>query len=261
MGVMNVTPDSFSGDGLTGKPAQVYEHAMRMIDAGSDILDIGAESSRPGAKPVTEEEERSRLLPALERIADVPVPISIDTRRPSVFREAMDFGATLINDIDGLVHPDFLAILRNYPEILAVLMHKKGSPETMQENPVYADVVGEVRATLKGRIAALGQAGIARERLILDPGLGFGKTSRHNFSLLRHLDAFTDLGPLLIGPSRKRFLSGPDHDLLPEERDIPTAAVMAWATLNRGSLFRTHRPDLAFLVRRTLRAILDADDA
>lgn len=260
MGVINMTPDSFSRDGLHGKSEQVLDCARRMLDAGADILDIGAESSRPGSKPVEPEEERSRLLPALEKIAGLRVPISIDTRRPDIFREAMDYGAVLINDIGGLEDPGFISILRENEEIMGVVMHKKGLPETMQRDPVYHDVVSEVRDYLEKRVRILGEAGVSPDRLILDPGIGFGKTAEHNFTLLRHMDTFAQMGPLLIGPSRKRFLDGPRHDLSPSERDIPTAAVMAWATLNNASLFRTHRPDIAVLVRHTIRSIAGAQN-
>jgi len=256
MGVINVTPDSFSRDGLQGKPELLRDYAQRMVDDGADILDIGAESSRPGSKPVSEDEERGRLLPALDRLAGLPVPLSIDTRRPGIFREAMAFGAVLINDIDGLENPGFVRILQENKEILAVVMHKKGSPETMQVAPVYIDVVSEVRAYLEARVALLGQAGITPERLILDPGIGFGKTAEHNFTLLRHMDTFTKIGQLMVGPSRKRFLSDSRQDLSPEDRDISTGAVMAWSTIHNSTIFRTHRPDIAFHTRRTIRSIM-----
>lgn len=257
MGVINVTPDSFSRDGLHGGGPPIREYALRMIASGADILDIGAESSRPGAKAVTLKEERTRLMPAIEAIADLPVPLSIDTRRPEIFRETLRFGTSLINDIGGLEDPGFLSILREHPEVHAVVMHKRGTPETMQDDLRYDDVVSEVFTYLGQRQKALVRAGIDVKRLILDPGLGFGKTREHNFSLLRHMTRLARRGPVLIGASRKRFLDGPDHDLDPEDRDIPTAAVMAWATLHKATIFRTHRPDIARLVRHTLRSIAE----
>jgi len=258
MGVINVTPDSFSGDGLHGKKETLFDTVQRMVDSGADLIDIGAESSRPGSKTITREEERSRLFPALEKLSGIMVPLSIDTRRPDIFREAMAFGASLINDIGGLEDPDFLPILQENEGICGVVMHRKGNSDRMQESPVYEDVVTEVRDYLRERVRSLGQAGISADRLILDPGIGFGKTSEHNFSLLRHMDTFTKMGALLVGPSRKRFLNGPHHDLSPEDRDIPTAAVMAWSTIHNATMFRTHRPDIAALIRHTIRSIAGA---
>lgn len=261
MGVINVTPDSFSGDGLLSGTTSLLDHALRLIDSGAQILDIGAESTRPGSRPVSADEERSRLFPAIKALAEIPVPLSIDTRRPGIFREAMDFGATLINDVGGLRDPGFHTILQENPEIMAVVMHMQGTPETMQRDPFYEDVVSEVYHFFSERSQMLERSGIHRDRLIFDPGLGFGKTTDHNFLLLRHMNSFLEMGPLLIAPSRKRFLDDRDHPKAPEDRDIPTAAVMAWSTLHGASLFRTHRPDIAVQIRRVLRSIAGEDHA
>lgn len=255
MGVINMTPDSFSGDGLLSGNFSLRDRAFRLIEAGAQILDIGAESTRPGSRFISQEEERSRLFPAIEALEGIPVPLSIDTRRPEIFREAIPYGATLINDIGGLRDPGFSAILRANPEIMAVVMHMKGTPETMQNAPFYKDVLTDVRDFFSERASSLEQSGIARDRLIFDPGLGFGKTAEDNFTLLRHMDSLSGKELLLIAPSRKRFLDDAAHPLSPEERDIPTAAVMAWCTLHGASLFRTHRPDIAFQVRRVLQSI------
>ncbi len=255
MGVINMTPDSFSGDGLLSGNGFLLDHALRLIDSGAQILDIGAESTRPGSRPISLEEERSRLFPAIEALAQIPVPLSIDTRRPEIFREAIPFGATLINDVGGLKDPGFIDILQEHPEAMAVVMHMKGTTETMQRAPFYKDVMAEVQDFFTERVSTLGRSGIGSDRLIFDPGLGFGKTVEHNFTLLRHMDAFLGNGPLLIAPSRKRFLDDAAHPSPPEGRDIPTAAVMAWCTLHGAALFRTHRPDIAFQIRRVLRSI------
>ncbi len=255
MGVINMTPDSFSGDGLLSGNGSLLDHALRLIDSGAQILDIGAESTRPGSRPISLEEERSRLFPVLEVLAQIPVPLSIDTRRPEIFREAIPFGASLINDVGGLKDPGFIAILQEHPEVMAVVMHMKGTTETMQHAPFYKDVMAEVQNFFTERASSLGQSGVGRDRLIFDPGLGFGKTVDHNFSLLRHMDTFLVNGPLLIAPSRKRFLDDPARPVPPGERDIPTAAVMAWCTLHDVAIFRTHRPDIAFQIRRVLRSI------
>ena len=255
MGVINMTPDSFSRDGLLSRDISLLEYAKGLVSAGADILDIGAESTRPGSHPISSDEEHSRLFPAIEVLSEIPVPLSIDTRRPEIFREALRWGASLINDIGGLKHPEFASILKENPDIMAVIMHMQGSPETMQIKPFYEDVLTEVRAFFLERKEALESCGISSSRLIFDPGLGFGKTVAHNLSLLRHMASFSDLGPLLIAPSRKRFLDDPVHPGNPEDRDIQTGAVMAWSTLHGATIFRTHRPDIACQMRRILHMI------
>ena len=206
MGVVNLTPDSFSGDGLASDTTKAVAHARKQIDAGADLLDIGAESTRPGAIPTSLEEEVGRLLPVLDALADCGVPISVDTYKPEVMRAALAHGAAMINDICALRRPGALEIVAA-SDCAVCLMHMQGEPLTMQQHPVYDDVVGEVRDFLAGRVAAAMAAGIGRERLVLDPGFGFGKTLEHNLALLARLDETSCDGlPILAGMSRKTML-------------------------------------------------------
>lgn len=206
MGVVNVTPDSFSDGGRFSDAAQAVAHARALVDEGADILDIGGESTRPGASPVGLEEERRRVLPVLEALAGGAVPVSVDTRTPSLMREALAAGASMINDIGALAAPGALdAVVAS--DAAVCLMHKQGEPASMQDNPHYDDVVREVRAFLSERIAVAQAAGIARERIVIDPGFGFGKTLEHNLALLRGLARLADLDvPVLVGLSRKGML-------------------------------------------------------
>ena len=206
MGVVNITPDSFSDGGAFLAPEAAIAQANRLVEEGAAIIDIGAESSRPGARPVSEEEECARLLPVLEAIRGLPVPVSVDTRRTAVMRKALAAGASMINDIEALAAPGALEVVASN-ECGVCLMHKKGDPATMQVDPTYADVVREVAEFLAARMAAAQAAGIARERIAIDPGFGFGKTVAHNLELLRNLASIAALGaPVLAGLSRKSTL-------------------------------------------------------
>jgi dihydropteroate synthase len=206
MGVINLTPDSFSGDGVGGDMRAAIARAAAQCAAGADILDLGAESSRPGAAPVPIEIEIGRLLPVLKAVRDWGLPVSVDTTKPEVMRMAIDEGAALINDIGALQMPGALDAVANSGVGLC-LMHMQGEPRTMQTNPHYGDVVAEVRDFLAARMAACAAAGIAKERLLVDPGFGFGKSVEHNYALLRELGRFTELGvPVLAGLSRKSML-------------------------------------------------------
>jgi len=206
MGVVNLTPDSFSGDGLACDPSTAIEHAYRQIEAGADLLDIGAESSRPGALPTSVEDELIRLIPVLEGLDGCGVPLSVDTYKPEVMRAALAHGAAMINDIYALRMPGALATVAD-SDCALCLMHMRGEPLSMQEHPCYGNVVAEVQAFLAQRVAAAQEAGIASDRLILDPGFGFGKTLAHNLELLRHLRTFSCAGlPVLAGISRKSML-------------------------------------------------------
>ena len=206
MGIVNLTPDSFSGDGVGDDAREAIAHAERQRAAGADILDLGAESSRPGASPVSIEMEIGRLLPVLKAVLDWGIPVSVDTTKPEVMRMAIDAGVALINDIMALQTPGALDVVAA-SDVGICLMHMQGEPRTMQAQPQYVDVVGEVRDFLAARIAACEAAGIARERMLVDPGFGFGKTLEHNFRLLRELRHITELGvPVLAGLSRKSML-------------------------------------------------------
>ena len=206
MGIVNLTPDSFSGDGVANDTARAVEHARRQITAGADMLDIGAESSRPGCQPVSLADELARLLPVLDALTDCGVPISVDTYKPDVMRAALAAGASMINDIYALRMPGALEAVAA-SDCAVCLMHMQGEPLTMQQAPVYGDVVGEVRAFLEERVIAARAAGIADDRLVLDPGFGFGKTLAHNLELLRRQPELSVDGlPLLAGLSRKSML-------------------------------------------------------
>ncbi|HEY5293000.1 MAG TPA: dihydropteroate synthase [Burkholderiales bacterium] len=207
MGVVNVTPDSFSDGGRFLDPAAAIAHAHKLIAEGADLVDLGAESSRPGAAAVVSaDEELRRLLPVLQGLRDLPVPVSVDTIKPEVMRAALAEGVSMINDINALRAPGAIAAVAATGAAVC-LMHMQGTPGTMQQHPSYGDVVAEVKAFLHERVRAARDAGIAPERIVIDPGFGFGKTLEHNLELLRHLREFDALGlPLLAGWSRKSSL-------------------------------------------------------
>ncbi len=206
MGIVNVTPDSFSDGGQHLRRDAALAHAHQLIAEGASILDIGGESTRPGALAVSVQEELDRVMPVIEGLHEAPVPLSIDTCKPEVMRAALAAGASMVNDINALQRPEALAAVAAN-DAAVCLMHMKGSPQTMQQQPQYRDVVREVKEFLHARIAAVEAAGITRERIMVDPGFGFGKSLVHNLDLLRGLDAFNELGvPVLAGLSRKSML-------------------------------------------------------
>ena len=206
MGIVNLTPNSFSGDGVVGDAQRAIAHARRQIEAGADMLDLGAESSRPGAQPTSLKDELDRLLPVLEGLEGCGVPISVDTYKPEVMRAAIAAGAAMINDIYALRMPGALDVIAQ-SDCGICLMHMQGEPLTMQQAPDYSDVVAEVVDFLAQRVRAAVAAGISADRLVLDPGFGFGKSLEHNLVLLRRLDQLAVDGlPLLAGMSRKSML-------------------------------------------------------
>jgi dihydropteroate synthase len=207
MGIVNVTPDSFSDGGKYSSVERAVEHALQLIAEGADILDIGGESTRPGAAPVGLDEELRRVIPVIEALSKVTtVPLSIDTYKPEVMRAAIQAGADIVNDICALREESALEIVAN-SNAGVCLMHMQGIPQTMQINPQYTDVVSEVKQFLADRAEACLTHGIASERITLDPGFGFGKTTAHNVALIQHLESFVELGfPLLVGLSRKSVL-------------------------------------------------------
>lgn len=239
MGVVNVTPDSFSDGGLFADTARAVAHARRLVGEGADILDLGGESTRPGAAPVSLDEERRRVLPVLEALAAGGVPVSVDTRKPGLMREAIAAGASMINDVLALSAPGALEAAAQAP-VAVCLMHMQGDPGTMQVNPSYQDVVREVRAYLAGRIVAAERAGISRDRIVVDPGFGFGKTLEHNLALLRALAEFKSLGvALLAGLSRKAML-GKLTGREPQERVHGSVAAALLAVQNGAQIVRVH---------------------
>jgi dihydropteroate synthase len=239
MGIVNVTPDSFSDGGRLTTSSAAIAHAKRLLDEGADILDIGGESTRPGAAEVTPDEELSRVLPVLEGLADCGKPLSIDTRKPVVMRRAVAAGAAMINDVAALRAPDALAAAADSAAAVC-LRHMRGEPGTMQQSPVYADVVGEVIEFLRGRIDACRTAGIAVERLAVDPGFGFGKTLEHNLTLLAHLDRLRALGrPIVSGISRKGSLGALTGRPVGERVHASIAAALA-AVARGAAIVRVH---------------------
>jgi dihydropteroate synthase len=211
MGVVNVTPDSFSDGGLYLDPAAAIAHGAELAGAGAAILDVGGESTRPGAESVAVEEELRRVIPVIEGLAAVGAEISVDTSKAAVAEAALDAGATIVNDVTALRGDPAMAALCADREAAVILMHMAGSPRTMQENPSYDDVVAEVKAFLAARLEKAIEAGIAEQQVWLDPGIGFGKTAEHNMELLRRLAELGELGrPLVIGTSRKSFIGTVD---------------------------------------------------
>lgn len=239
MGVVNVTPDSFSDGGHHASTASAISHARQLIADGADILDIGGESTRPGAATVSTQEELDRVLPVIEGLGDISVPISIDTYKPEVMRAALAAGACMVNDINALQEKGALDAVAS-SDAAVCLMHKQGTPKNMQQQPHYTDVIAEVSAFLRERIAAAEAAGIARDRIVIDPGFGFGKTLAHNLDLLRELETFCALGmPVLAGLSRKSMLgaiTGRDVD----ERVAASVAAALLAVQRGAAIVRVH---------------------
>lgn len=242
MGIVNVTPDSFSDGGLFFDAVKAVEHGRALADAGADVVDVGGESSRPFSESVTVEEETQRVIPVVEGLAKrLSVPVSIDTTKAAVARRAIDAGACIINDIGAMrLDPDMAPLVAG-AHVPVILMHMKGRPKDMQVEPSYEDVASEVKAFFRKVLARTEQAGIGRDKVIIDPGIGFGKTVTHNLLLIKHLSMFHNLGvPILIGPSRKSFItkilgSGPE-----ERREVGTQAALAVAAYQGVHMVRVH---------------------
>jgi dihydropteroate synthase len=245
MGIINVTPDSFSGDGMLSRGDMMgcaIPHAEKMIRDGVDFLDIGGESTRPGARAIPAREEINRVVPLIKRLnRKCKIPISIDTYKPEVARAALDAGAVMVNDIMGLkVKDPMIKVLKSFRDVPIVVMHIKGKPRTMQRNPVYEDLMGEILENLQRSIDAGTQEGIDANRFIVDPGIGFGKTLAHNLEIIRRLEELKSLGrPILIGTSRKAFI-GKILDLSEGQRVFGTAASIACAIANGANIVRVH---------------------
>jgi len=257
MGVLNVTPDSFSDGGKFLDPRRAIEAGIRMADEGADLIDVGGESTRPGAEPVDEAEERRRVMPVVEGLAArVKVPVSVDTYRATTAAAALSAGAALINDVSGLRYDPELAGVVAGGSAGIVLMHTRGRSKDMYQQASYHDLVGEVLDELRESIAFATTAGVASDRIIVDPGLGFAKDARHSYELLAALSAFTELGrPLLVGPSRKSFLArSAGVPVGPAERDWATAAAVTAAVLAGAHIVRVHA------VREMLQVVRVADE-
>jgi dihydropteroate synthase len=255
MGILNVTPDSFSDGGRFLDHERAVEHGLRMVEEGADLLDVGGESTRPGSDSVSVDEEVGRVRPVVKRlVAEVDVPISIDTRKAEVAAAALDAGATIVNDVSAGRDPEMFPVARDAGAGL-VLMHMLGEPKTMQDEPRYEDVVGEVRQYLADRIEMAEASGIDHERIAADPGLGFGKTSNHSLTLMRSIDALLDLGvPILVGPSRKSFIGDALGDAPVDQRREGTAGAVAWLAGRGAHIVRVH--DVGTMVK--VLAVVDA---
>lgn len=241
MGILNVTPDSFSDGGLYANTDAAVEHAVCLVEDGADVIDIGGESSRPHAEPVPLEEELSRVIPVIKSLSGrIEVPISIDTYKREVVRAALDAGAGIINDISGLSDPDMRALVAER-KVPSIIMHMQGTPQTMQEHPVYEDLIPDVMKFLRERIESAVEAGLPEEFIIIDPGIGFGKTAEHNLEILRNLADFKSIGrPILIGTSRKAFIGKALGGIPPTERLFGTAATVALSIANGANIIRVH---------------------
>jgi dihydropteroate synthase len=258
MGVLNVTPDSFSDGGLHFDPARALAAAVRMAEGGADLIDVGGESTRPGAAPVDEAEETRRVVPVIEAIKrELSVRVSVDTMKASVARRAFDAGADMLNDISALGDPEMLPLLRER-RAPAVLMHMRGTPATMQSDTRYDDLVGSVVGFLEERVARASAGGIADDKILVDPGVGFGKAAAGNLSILRELSALEAVGkPILIGASRKSFI-GAVLDLPADDRLEGSLAVAAFASAQGAHVIRAHDVEETVRVVRMIDAIRDA---
>lgn len=248
MGILNVTPDSFSDGGLYLDTDKAVERSFEIEKEGADMIDIGGESTRPGALPLSPEEELSRVVPVIEKLKSrLRIPISIDTFKAEVAREAIKAGASIINDISGLrFDPEMVTVAAEY-DVPVVIMHIKGTPRDMQINPVYQDLIGEIRHFLEEGISIAQKAGVDDDMIIIDPGIGFGKTFEHNLEIINRLDEFRSLGmPILLGPSRKSFI-GKILDLPPGDRLEGTAAAVAIGIMKGANIVRVH--DVSSIVR------------
>lgn len=257
MGILNVTPDSFSDGGNFSQVDLAVKHALSLVDEGADLIDIGGESTRPNATPVSLQQELDRVIPVIEALAGkISIPISIDTYKPDVMRAAIQAGASLVNDVKALQEDGAIEVVAN-SEAGVCLMHMQGSPQKMQENPSYTNVVKEVSDFLLERIHACEKAGIAKNRILIDPGFGFGKTRSHNITLIKQLDAINDIGyPMLVGLSRKSVLgqvTGSDVDA----RIYASVAAAVISAMKGAKIVRVHDVKATVEALKVVAAILE----
>ncbi len=257
MGILNVTPDSFSDGGRYLSPERAVEQGVKLEEEGADILDVGGESTRPGSDPVPTEVELQRVVPVVELLASrVNIPISVDTRKPEVARAACSAGASMINDVEGFRNPAMGEVARE-TGAWVVVMHMKGTPKEMQVNPHYQDVLGEVCRFLERQRDRLVEMGVKRERIIVDPGIGFGKRFQDNLSLIQGLEAIKRrLGqPVLLGHSRKSFI-GQILGLPPEERDVGSTAITVFAAIKGVDIVRVHNVKMCRQALQVVKTLL-----
>jgi len=259
MGILNVTPDSFSDGGKYLQEDVALEHAMELVEHGAEIIDVGGESSRPGSTGVTAAEETARTIPIIQKLSSsLNIPISIDTTKAAVARAAIDAGATIINDISALRDDPAMAEVAFKSGSGIILMHMRSKPATMQDDTSYRDIVGEIYTFLAERIEACLASGISSNSLIIDPGIGFGKDIKGNLTILKHISEFRSLGmPIMVGHSRKSFI-GKILESEPHEREEGTDAVTAWATLNGVEMVRVHNCRNAVRIRSMIRSVMGA---
>ncbi len=263
MGILNVTPDSFSDGGLYADIDSALTHARELAAAGADIIDIGGESTRPGADSVSEEVELARVVPVIKQLsAELPVPLSIDTYKSAVARKALEAGASIVNDISGLrFSPDMAQVAADYG-VPVIIQHIKGTPRAMQQAPVYGDVVADVMAYLEEGIEMAERAGVGSGQMLIDPGIGFGKTLEHNLTLLNRLDEFRGLGkPVVLGTSRKKFIGSVLDIPVPEQRVDGTAATVALGIERGAHIVRVHDVARMVQVARMTDAVVKAAHA
>lgn len=252
MGIINITPDSFSDGGDCLSPEKALARAIQHYRDGADFIDIGAESTRPGSLPITAEEEIRRLAPVLAALKHFPIPVSVDTTKPEVMAMAIHYGASMINDINALQTEGALALIKE-SQVAVCLMHKQGEPSNMQSQPVYDNVVQEVCDFLFQRANFLQGMGIQQERIVLDPGFGFGKTLEHNWTLLEHLPSICRLGfPVLVGLSRKSMLKALGAAKNPANRLLPSLQAAQIAAMKGAHIFRAHDVGYTWLALRNL---------
>ena len=242
MGILNVTPDSFSDGGRYLDHSLAIKRALQMVEDGADIIDIGGESTRPGSDPVPAEEELRRTIPVIETLSkEIRIPISIDTYKAGIAKRALDSGASMVNDISGLRFDPEMAGTVAAHRVPVVLMHIKGTPKNMQQSPTYDALIPDILQYLKESMTIAGKAGILEDVIIIDPGIGFAKTFEHNLEIINNLDKFRSLGkPVLIGPSRKAFIGRILGNVPTEERIEGTAAAVAISIMNGANIIRVH---------------------